>query len=93
MVQDLPTNVGDSRDAAAVPVSGKIPWSKKWQPPPVFLPGKFHGQRTLVGYCPLGRKEWDMTEQLSTHSYIHKADSLSYTAETNTTLFKATTVQ
>ena len=29
---------------------GKIPWSRKWQPTPVFLPGKSHGQRSLVGY-------------------------------------------
>ena len=29
---------------------GKIPWRRKWQPTPVFLPGKFHGQRSLVGY-------------------------------------------
>ena len=28
----------------------KIPWSRKWQPTPVFLPGKFHGQGSLVGY-------------------------------------------
>ena len=28
----------------------KIPWSKKWQPTPIFLPGKFHGQRSLAGY-------------------------------------------
>ena len=31
---------------------------------PVFLPGEFHGQRSLVGYSPWGRKESDMTEQL-----------------------------
>ena len=30
---------------------GKIPWSKKWQPAPVLLPGEYHGQRSLVGYC------------------------------------------
>ena len=35
------------------------------QPTPVFLPGKFHGQRSLVGYSPWGHKESDMTEQLS----------------------------
>ena len=35
---------------------GKIPWRREWQPPPVFLPGKSHGQRSLVGYSPLGRK-------------------------------------
>ena len=27
----------------------KIPWSRKWQPPAVFLPQKFHGQRSLMG--------------------------------------------
>ena len=40
-----------------------IPWCRKWQPAPVFLPGKFHGQRSLAGYSPWGRKEWDATEQ------------------------------
>ena len=34
----------------------KISWSKKWQPALVFLPGKSHGQRSLVGYSPWGRK-------------------------------------
>ena len=37
---------------------------RKWQPTPVFLPGKSHGLRILVGYSPWGRKELDMTEQL-----------------------------
>ena len=45
--------------------SGKIPWRRKWQPPPVFLPGKSHGQRSLVGYSPCGWKELDTTEQLN----------------------------
>ena len=40
----------------------KIPWSMKWQPTPVFLPGKSQGQRRLVGYSPRGCKESDMTE-------------------------------
>ena len=35
----------------------KIPWSRKWQPAPVFLPGKFHEQRRLVGYSPWIHKE------------------------------------
>ena len=34
----------------------KIPWSRKWQPTSVFLPGKFHGQRSLVGYSSRGHK-------------------------------------
>ena len=49
---------------------GKIPQRRKWQPIPVFLPGKFHGQRSLVGYSPWGHKEYDMTETLSMHTYI-----------------------
>ena len=40
----------------------KIPWRRKWQPTPVFLPGKSHGQRSLVGYSPWGCKESEMTE-------------------------------
>ena len=43
---------------------GKIPRRRKWQPTPVFLPGKVHGQRSLIGYRPWGHKESDMTEQL-----------------------------
>ena len=43
---------------------GKIPWRRKWQPSPVPLPGKSHGQRSLVAYSPCGRKESDMTKLL-----------------------------
>ena len=39
-------------------------WRRKWQPSPVPLPGKLHGQRSVVGYSPWGRKESDTTEQL-----------------------------
>ena len=46
--------MGDSR-------VGKIPWRRKWQPTPVFLPGESHGQRSLVGYSPWGHKESDTT--------------------------------
>ena len=47
------------------PWVGKIPWGRKRQPTPVFLPGEFYGQRNLVGYSPGGRKELDSTEWLS----------------------------
>ena len=46
------------------PWVGKNPCRREWQPTPVFLPGKFQGQRSLVGYCPWGHKESDTTEQL-----------------------------
>ena len=42
----------------------KIPWSRKWQRSPVFLPRAFHGQRSLAGYSPWGCKESDTTERL-----------------------------
>ena len=45
------------------PWVGKIPWRREWQPTPVFLPGKSHGQRSLAGYSPWGHKELDMTEE------------------------------
>ena len=45
----------------------KSPWRRKWQPTPVFLPGKSHGQKSLTGYSPWGRKEPDTTEPPSTH--------------------------
>ena len=47
------------------PWTGKIPWKRKWQPIPIFLPGKFHGQRSLVDYGPQGHKELDKTEELT----------------------------
>ena len=50
----------------------KIPWRRKWQPTPVFLPGESHGQRSLVGYSPWGRKESDMTERTHTHKLRFK---------------------
>ena len=45
---------------------GKIPCSGKWQHTPVFLPGKFHGKRSLEGYSPWGHKELDITEHTQT---------------------------
>ena len=44
---------------------GKIPWRREWPPTPVFLPGGFHGQRSLASYSPQGHKESNMTEQLT----------------------------
>ena len=45
---------------------GKIPWRRAWQATSVFLPGESHGQRSLAGCSPWGRKESDTTEHLST---------------------------
>ena len=43
----------------------KIPWRREWQPTSVFLPRESHGQRSLVDYCPCGRKELDTIEQIT----------------------------
>ena len=50
------------------PWVGKIPWRRKWQSTPVLLPGKSHGQRSLVGCNIWGRKESDTTERLHFNS-------------------------
>ena len=42
-------------------------WRRKWQSTPIFLPGKFHGWRSLVGYSPWGCKESDTAERLHFH--------------------------
>ena len=56
------------------PWYGKIPWGRKWVPTLVFLPGKFHGQRSLAGYSSCSHKESEMTEctdTLYTHTNTH----------------------
>ena len=57
VVKNPPANARDTRD----PWVGKIPWKRKWQPTPVFLPGEFHGQRNL-DHRPWDHKESDITE-------------------------------
>ena len=48
------------------PWVGKIPWKREWQSTPVFLPGKYHRQRSLVGYSPKGPGESDTAEHICT---------------------------
>ena len=59
MVKNVPANTGATEDAGSALELGRFPWRRKWQPTPVFLPGKFHGQRSLACYSPWGRKESD----------------------------------
>ena len=62
VVENLPANAGDIMRPWFDPWVGKIPWRRAWQPTPVSLPRESHGQRSLVGYSPWGRKELDTTE-------------------------------
>ena len=54
------------------PCVGKITWRRERLPTPEFLPGEFHGQRSLADYSPCGWKELDMTGRLSLHFTLLK---------------------
>ena len=54
MVNNLLANAGEAKDAGSIPWVRKIPWRRKWQPTALYLPGNFHGQRSLAGYSPWG---------------------------------------
>ena len=45
-------------DVGSIPGLGRSPWSRKWQLTPAYLPRKFHGQSSLVGYSPGVAKSW-----------------------------------
>ena len=60
MVKNLPDNAGEAGDEGSIPGFGKIPWRRKWQTTPVFLPEKCHGQRGLTGYMGSQRVKQDL---------------------------------
>ena len=71
MVKNLPAKVGNAKEADLIPAwVGRIPWSRKWQPTPVFLSGKFQGQRSLVVDSP-----WVTELDRSEHSHTHAQGS------------------
>ena len=65
MVKNLPPNGRLRFD----PWVWKIPWKRKWQPTSVLWPGKFHGQRSLVGYSPWGHKR--VRQDLETKQQVY----------------------
>ena len=68
VVKSLPAKCRRCKRHWFDPCIGKISWRRKWQPTPVFLPGKSCGQKSLAIYNPWGRKELDMTEHTHTHT-------------------------
>ena len=68
MLKNSPASAGDTRDSGSIPGSGRPPWNRKWQHTLVFLPGKFHGQRSLTGYSPGDCKESGTTESVHTYT-------------------------
>ena len=71
---EVKASVCDAGELGSIPGLGRSPGWRKWQPTPVFLPGKSHGQRSLVGYTPQGSKESDTTEWL--HFLSHSQNRL-----------------
>ena len=69
MGKESTCNEGDTGDWSLIPGLGKTPRGRKWQSTPVFLPENSHERRSLADYSLWGRKESDMTEQL-THAYF-----------------------
>ena len=69
VVKNPPAKAGDERDVVLILGLRRYPGVRNGHP--VFLPGKFHGQRSLVGYSPWGHKEADTTEQLSIHTRMY----------------------
>ena len=70
MVKNPPANAGDKKRHGFDLWVGKISWKRKWQPAPVILPGKFHGQKSLVGYSSRGHKKLDMTKHIHTATHL-----------------------
>ena len=73
-VKNLSANAGDTRDPPGSVPESRRSLRRKWQPAPVFLPGKSYGQRSLLGYTVHG-----LTKQLDTseHTRTHSTDSAS----------------
>ena len=73
MVKNLSANAGDRRDADSSPGWDRCPGVANAFPPPnpVFLPGKFHRQRSLIGYSPWGHRESNTTKHTHTHTHTH----------------------
>ena len=69
MVKNLPANAGDTRDVSLT-LGPEDPLERKWLPSPVFLPGKLHGQRSIVVYTVVHGVAKSRT-QLSTHAHTH----------------------
>ena len=72
MVKNPPAKAGNAKRHRFHSLVRKILWSRKWQLTPVFLPGKFHGQRSLAGSSPWGHKESDrLGDGTHTHTHTH----------------------
>ena len=65
LLSDGEESACNAGDPGSIPGWWRFPWRREWLPTPVFLPGEFNGQRSLVGCSPWGCKESDTTEWLT----------------------------
>ena len=75
MIKNLP-GMQEKQRHGLNPWVRKIPWSRKWQPTPVFLIGQSHGERSLVGCSPQGHKESNITEATE-YTFTHRQREIS----------------
>ena len=77
VVKNPSANAGDKRHECEFnPWIEQIPWRRKWQPTPVFLPGEFHGLGSLAGYSLWGHKESNTTEVTQHACIFHPPEHL-----------------
>ena len=62
-VKNPPANAGDSGDAGLIPGVKKLPWRRKWQPTPVFLPEESHDREDPGGLQPWGHPNLDLATE------------------------------
>ena len=72
MVQQVknPLTVQETQETGIQSLVREDPWSRKWLPTSVSLPGESHRQRSLASYSPQDHKELDAAEKLNTHRWI-----------------------
>ena len=71
-------NLPAKRETQVQSLGREIPWRRKWQPTPVFLPGKSHGQRSLASYSPWGSKEWETLSLSLIYIYLNLSMILAF---------------
>ena len=87
-VKTLPA-MQETQETQVWPLGWEDPLERKWQPTPVFLPGKSYGQSSLAGYKSTGHKESDTTERVFKYSIKNTNSARMFSefpAETETTI-------
>ena len=75
LAQQIKKSICQFRRHRFSPWVQKIPWRRKWQPTPVFLPEKSHGQRSLAGYIDgVAKSQTELSSQVYSHNFINEGE-------------------